>query len=381
MNYETASYLCHHGVKGMKWGVRRYQNKNGKLTALGKKRYSDGDSEVTKQAKTSRYDKLYNQYKAVGYSDVKAQEQAKGRVKVERTLKIIGGATVAAAVAYGAYKYYDSNADRFISPNKMLQTVHTGDINERIKPGNPFYASYTKRDNTIYASRVFSHFKEGSKISTLKTKEGIKVASEKSARNVFKSLCDSDPKVAEYARSIGIKDLNSKRAYKRFNYSLVLRNDSPTAKQMGLDKLDHDGIHQKFYEALKKNGYGAVIDTNDSKTEGFTWNPVIVFDNQVKQVVSSKVADKELGGGRTAAGMVSSLARMKVNKGPSAKTLAIGGLGAGYSAYSVRKSNKELSRKAEFAEKYRKEHPNTKLTPAQINRLYNEELRRQARRR
>ena len=79
MNYETASYLCHHGVKGMKWGVRRYQNKNGELTALGKKRYSDKDSEVTKQAKTSRYDKLYNQYKSVGYSDVKAQEQAKRR--------------------------------------------------------------------------------------------------------------------------------------------------------------------------------------------------------------------------------------------------------------------------------------------------------------
>ena len=32
------SYLYHHGVKGMKWGVRRYQNEDGSLTALGKKR-------------------------------------------------------------------------------------------------------------------------------------------------------------------------------------------------------------------------------------------------------------------------------------------------------------------------------------------------------
>ena len=30
--------LCHYGVKGMKWGVRRYQNADGSLTAAGKKR-------------------------------------------------------------------------------------------------------------------------------------------------------------------------------------------------------------------------------------------------------------------------------------------------------------------------------------------------------
>ena len=32
------SYLCHHGVTGQKWGVRRYQNKDGSLTPEGRKR-------------------------------------------------------------------------------------------------------------------------------------------------------------------------------------------------------------------------------------------------------------------------------------------------------------------------------------------------------
>lgn len=33
--------LTHHGTKGMRWGVRRFQNKDGSLTPAGKKRYSE----------------------------------------------------------------------------------------------------------------------------------------------------------------------------------------------------------------------------------------------------------------------------------------------------------------------------------------------------
>ena len=42
-------YLEHYGIKGMKWGIRRFQNADGTLTAAGRKRRSEMTSEEKKQ--------------------------------------------------------------------------------------------------------------------------------------------------------------------------------------------------------------------------------------------------------------------------------------------------------------------------------------------
>lgn len=46
--------LYHYGVKGQKWGVRRYQNKDGSLTPEGEARYYNPDGSLTKAGRYAR---------------------------------------------------------------------------------------------------------------------------------------------------------------------------------------------------------------------------------------------------------------------------------------------------------------------------------------
>lgn len=58
-NYED--YLEHHGVKGMKWGVRRYQNEDGSYTQKGLQNYRESEKKYHESDK--RYKEIKQNYK------------------------------------------------------------------------------------------------------------------------------------------------------------------------------------------------------------------------------------------------------------------------------------------------------------------------------
>ena len=89
------NYIAHFGVKGMKWGVRRYQNSNGSYTSAGKKRYGVGDG------------KSYSPVgrRGGGKSAASSDQRAARRSRLKKAALAVGGAAALAGAGYLGYKY------------------------------------------------------------------------------------------------------------------------------------------------------------------------------------------------------------------------------------------------------------------------------------
>lgn len=368
----SSDELRHHGIKGQKWGVRRFQKEDGSLTPAGRKRYDDGISNGKQykipKTKSMHRINLEDKYQKQGMTKEQAEQAAARRIRGEQYVVAAAAVTVASIVAYGAYKKYST--DRTLSKDTDFQTILGLKEGRSIEDRGFQYTAYKKGDKKLYEGHLgYEHHKEGITPYKVKLKpdKNIKVASEKNARETFLNMYRNDEKFKKLfdktvseevqytlnskmrknmVKSIDNADKDSvilKRGYDAFNRMITNRSDEDTQKMVNI-----------YLNEMKKKGYDAITDINDKKYVSKTKDPLILFNNVAYE--SKAMTDKEIKNART----------MLVGKEfakTSIPTLSVAIIGS-----------KVLSSKIEekmFVNEYKKEHPNTKLTDKEIMEMLN----------
>ena len=313
-------YLEHHGIKGQKWGIRRFQNKDGSLTAAGEKRYNvdtasakNRVSEAKKAYKNElkRYNKktiggyLYNKeaaqrlnkaeqkvqwekeklnnekiknklnkengvskhrqklidkYIKDGMSQERAEIAAYKRDRTEKAIGTMAGLTIAAASLYVAKKSYDKRVDKLIPAGTLLQNISI-DGDKGVK--DAFYASMTKMDNHKYRGMYGRQIKEvlGQNTKVFETKinvkSSMKVASEKSGTKILAELIGKD---TEYANTL------KKHLSDSIDYPLDEQRDIISK---GFISLKEGKVNTNVYNALNMTLSDHNLPTSDKVSKDF----------------------------------------------------------------------------------------------------------------
>ena len=351
--------LAHFGVKGMHWGVWNEETR---------RRHMGGHREPG----MSSHDSLVKQYRSVGYTKKEAESMAKGH---DLAKKVLIGTAVVAGVAIGAtvgVALVNKYGNKTLRSGAVLQTLHKGKIDDRLARES-FYVSRGKVDNFLYRSRFFDHSPSAKarwyeyNVSKIASTKKIKIAGEHTAAMEFKQVCNTDwnqfQKLFPGLTKEEVFNSSNKKwreYYTNFNRVYLLQPNP---------------YRTKYYDHMKSKGFGGVLDINDSKVAGWTFHPAIIFDNSAFKAVSSESLDSSnYTGWRNVGGMfIEGLRERQLNPmyymTDTPEGAALMGLGATVAgAYGIQAGN--LKSRQNFAERYREEHPNSKLTDAQLRKMY-----------
>jgi len=144
MIYQRPDELYHYGVKGMRWGVRRYQNEDGSLKTAGQRHRAETEG------------RSYSGGGSSGGSSKKADR----RRKLKRVLGATLGAAAAAGLAYGGYKLHKNGGASFVK--NRLREAQAGYKNSKLGrrvATEKFKAGYLGKKG--YAKDVLGRAKKG----------------------------------------------------------------------------------------------------------------------------------------------------------------------------------------------------------------------------
>lgn len=140
------SDLAHHGIKGQKWGQRRFQNDDGTWTAAGKERYGDdgntngGSQKLSSSKNDVRAAK--NAYRQAKKDFRNSPEQkAKRAANAKKALKIGAAVAGTALAAYGGYKLYQHGVN---VKNAKAAAAEAEYIRKKSESGRQMYNEMVK---------------------------------------------------------------------------------------------------------------------------------------------------------------------------------------------------------------------------------------------
>lgn len=226
--------LYHHGIKGMKWGVRRFQNKDGSLTPAGKKRYSPGEL---------------------------------GRVPVQKGVSVNSDGSI--SISKGV------NLQRLISDkSRSLKDIT--------------YASVLEYDNAKYVKYIGGKGLFGGgrdKVMSIRANEDLKAPSIDEASKIMVNLLSNNSEFrSKFTNCLGntVSDkelarmkadptgIDAKAWYDELNVSMTFSSNFDSNAPY---------IQKTFSESLQKKGYNMLRDENDFQNK-VSKAPVIILNPQ-----------------------------------------------------------------------------------------------------
>lgn len=124
MELYNTNELYHWGIKGQKWGVRRYQNKDGTYTKAGKKRYSKSYAEeareMSDQELRSKIDRMNLEKR---YVNLTTNRNTRASRALDTASKVTNIGSNAGKMANDSYKLKDQNNPRADITSKGLDVT------------------------------------------------------------------------------------------------------------------------------------------------------------------------------------------------------------------------------------------------------------------
>lgn len=297
----VSAELYHYGVKGQKWGVRRYQYADGTLTPAGKKRYSNGSNSGFAN---TRVKELVNSAR----TQITGKQFVDGCIKDGATLSRIQTSKNFENFAfYATYKRHDTNEYLGLF-GKNLMSRAASEATRAEKKAN---ISGSEEDAAV--AKELRNKANNTKVYQLKleTTKKLRIPSDENASDITANLLKED----EFKKNVIASIEDSKEKMKRpsqqilFNQAQKVLNKDPDRmtsaekvaiyKAFNLSLVNHNpqeiAAQDRFYSELKKKGYNTLLDYNDKEFSSYhAKRPIIVFDTDSVKLQSVTEANPKV---------------------------------------------------------------------------------------